>query len=150
MSNQFRVLGVVLNARARIHHALQGLYGVGPHQANIVLANLGIHPDTKTEALGNDMDAIRNHVERSYLTKPQFERKQAEDIKAKIKMGCYEGQRHMFGLPVHGQRRKSNHKAQRRMSAWRHKFWGIPLAKERVVSPTKRRPPVAAKVAAKK
>lgn len=145
MSNQFRVLGVVINARARIHQSLQGLYGIGPHQANIICGTLGIHPDTKTEALGNDMDLVRNHVEKHYLTKPQFERKQAENIKAKIKMGSYEGQRHMFGLPVHGQRRKSNHMSQRRMAAWRHKFWGIPLAKERAQSPQRRRPPPATK-----
>mmetsp|Transcript_46906 Transcript_46906/g.92327 ORF Transcript_46906/g.92327 Transcript_46906/m.92327 type:complete len:143 (+) Transcript_46906:53-481(+) len=139
MSNQFRVLGVVLNSKARIHHALQGLYGVGPHQANSILAAVGVHPDTRTEKLGNDMDVFRSHIEKHYLTKPQLERKQAEDIKMKIKIGSYQGQRHMYGLPVHGQRRKSNHKSQRRMAAWRHKFWNIPLAKERASDRNNRR-----------
>ena len=130
---QFRVLNTALNPKHRIQHALTKIYGIGKHQSHKIVAQLGVHPDMKVEDLYNDMDKVRNLVDSQYETKVNLNKQIGENIRDKIDIGCYQGQRHLFGLPVHGQRTKSNAKSNRRMTIQRMRSMGVPMFKEKKV-----------------
>ena len=104
-----RISGIDLPRDKRIEVALTYIYGIGPHRAAEVLAKTGIDPDTRVKDLTDDQEAqLREAIEHSYIIEGDLRRETAMNIKRLSEIGCYRGLRHRRGLPVHGQRTKTN------------------------------------------
>ena len=104
-----RLAGVDLPREKRMVIALTYIYGVGPTRAKETLEATGISPDLRARDLGDeDLVKLRNHLEGNYKVEGDLRREVAADIRRKIEIGCYQGLRHRRGLPVHGQRTKTN------------------------------------------
>jgi small subunit ribosomal protein S13 len=104
-----RLAGVDLPREKRMVIALTYIYGVGPTRAKETLEATGISPDLRARDLGDeDLVKLRNYLEANYKVEGDLRREVAADIRRKIEIGCYEGVRHRRGLPVHGQRTKTN------------------------------------------
>ena len=93
----------------RIEVALTYIYGIGPARAAEVLNKTGINPDIRVKDLTEDQEALlRETIEHNYLIEGDLRRETAMNIKRLSEIGCYRGLRHRRGLPVHGQRTKTN------------------------------------------
>lgn len=104
-----RIAGVVLPQNKRIEVALTYLYGIGRPLANKILASAQINPDTRTNALRDDeVNKLRELIEKSYRVEGDLKREVLGNIKRLKEIGCYRGMRHAKGLPVRGQRTKTN------------------------------------------
>jgi small subunit ribosomal protein S13 len=104
-----RLAGVDLPRDKRLEVALTYIYGVGRTRAKLTLEATGISPDLRARDLtDDDVVRLRDHIEGSYKIEGDLRREVAADIRRKIEIGCYEGIRHRRGLPVHGQRTKTN------------------------------------------
>ena len=104
-----RISGIDLPRDKRIEVALTYVYGIGPSRAAEVLAKTGINPDTRVKDLTDDQEAqLREAIEHSYLIEGDLRRETALNIKRLSEIGCYRGLRHRRGLPVRGQRTKTN------------------------------------------
>ena len=104
-----RISGIDLPRDKRIEVALTYVYGIGPSRAAEVLAKTGINPDTRVKDLTDDQEAqLREAIEHSYLIEGDLRRETAMNIKRLSEIGCYRGLRHRRGLPVRGQRTKTN------------------------------------------
>jgi small subunit ribosomal protein S13 len=104
-----RLAGVDLPREKRMVIALTYIYGVGPTRAKETLQATGISPDLRARDLSDeDLVKLRNHLEGNYKVEGDLRREVAADIRRKIEIGCYQGLRHRRGLPVHGQRTKTN------------------------------------------
>ena len=104
-----RISGIDLPREKRIEVALTYVYGIGPARAAEVLAKTGIDPDIRVKDLTDDQEAqLREAIEHSYLIEGDLRRETAMNIKRLSEIGCYRGLRHRRGLPVHGQRTKTN------------------------------------------
>ncbi|MDY4755025.1 MAG: 30S ribosomal protein S13 [Candidatus Faecousia sp.] len=104
-----RISGIDLPRDKRIEVALTYVYGIGPSRAAEVLAKTGINPDTRVKDLTDEQEAqLREAIEHSYLIEGDLRRETAMNIKRLSEIGCYRGLRHRRGLPVHGQRTKTN------------------------------------------
>ncbi len=104
-----RLVGVDLPRDKRLEVALTYIYGVGRTRALQTLAATGISPDLRVKDLGDaELVALRDHLEGSYKLEGDLRREVAADIRRKIEIGSYEGIRHRRGLPVRGQRTKTN------------------------------------------
>ena len=104
-----RISGIDLPREKRIEVALTYVYGIGPARAAEVLAKTGINPDTRVKDLTDDQEAqLREAIEHSYIIEGDLRRETAMNIKRLSEIGCYRGLRHRRGLPVHGQRTKTN------------------------------------------
>jgi small subunit ribosomal protein S13 len=104
-----RLSGVDLPREKRLIIALTYIYGVGPTRAKETLEATGISPDLRARDLSDeDLAALRTHIEANYRVEGDLRREVAADIRRKIEIGCYQGLRHRRGLPVHGQRTKTN------------------------------------------
>ena len=104
-----RLSGVDLPREKRLVIALTYIYGVGPTRAKETLEATGISPDLRARDLTDDqLVLLRNHIEGNYKVEGDLRREVAADIRRKVEIGCYEGVRHRRGLPVHGQRTKTN------------------------------------------
>ena len=104
-----RISGIDLPRDKRIEVALTYIYGIGPSRASEVLEKTGIDPDTRVKDLTEEQEALlRDTIEHHYLIEGDLRRKTAMDIKRLSEIGCYRGTRHRRGLPVHGQRTKTN------------------------------------------
>ena len=104
-----RISGIDLPREKRIEVALTYVYGIGPARAAEVLAKTGINPDTRVKDLTDDQEAqLREAIEHSYIIEGDPRRETAMNIKRLSEIGCYRGLRHRRGLPVHGQRTKTN------------------------------------------
>jgi small subunit ribosomal protein S13 len=104
-----RLAGVDLPREKRLVIALTYIYGVGPTRAKETLEATGISPDLRTRDLSDeDLVKLRNHLEGNYKVEGDLRREVAADIRRKIEIGSYQGLRHRRGLPVHGQRTKTN------------------------------------------
>lgn len=104
-----RISGIDLPRDKRIEVALTYIYGIGPHRAAEVLAKTGIDPDTRVKDLTDDQEAqLREAIEHHYIIEGDLRRETAMNIKRLSEIGCYRGLRHRRGLPVHGQRTKTN------------------------------------------
>ena len=98
-----RISGIDLPREKRIEVALTYIYGIGPARAAKVLEKTGINPDTRVKDLTEDQEAaLRETIE------GDLRRETAMNIKRLSEIGCYRGLRHRRGLPVHGQRTKTN------------------------------------------
>src|SRR3978361_101221 len=104
-----RLAGVDLPRDKRMEVALTYIYGVGPTRAKATLAATGISPDLRSRDLtDDDLVALRDFIDGNYNAAGDLRREVAADIRRKIEIGCYQGIRHRRGLPVHGQRTKTN------------------------------------------
>jgi small subunit ribosomal protein S13 len=104
-----RLAGVDLPREKRMVIALTYIYGVGPTRAKETLEATGISPDLRARDLSDEeLVKLRNHLEGNYKVEGDLRREVAADIRRKIEIGCYQGLRHRRGLPVHGQRTKTN------------------------------------------
>jgi small subunit ribosomal protein S13 len=104
-----RLAGVDIPRDKRVEVALTYIYGVGRTRSKQTLANTGIDPNTRVKDLTDDqLLALREHIEGVYKVEGDLRREVAADIRRKVEIGSYQGIRHRRGLPVHGQRTKTN------------------------------------------
>jgi small subunit ribosomal protein S13 len=104
-----RLVGVDLPREKRLEVALTYIYGVGRTRAAETLAATGLSGDVRVKDLGdNEVVALRDFLEGSYKLEGDLRREVAADIRRKVEIGCYQGLRHRRGLPVRGQRTKTN------------------------------------------
>ena len=104
-----RLAGVDLPREKRMVIALTYIYGVGPTRAKETLEATGISPDLRARDLSDeDLVKLRDHIDANFRVEGDLRREVAADIRRKIEIGCYQGLRHRRGLPVHGQRTKTN------------------------------------------
>ena len=104
-----RISGIDLPRDKRIEVALTYIYGIGPARAAKVLETTQIDPDTRVKDLTEDQEAqLRETIEHNYTIEGDLRRETAMNIKRLNEIGCYRGLRHRRGLPVHGQRTKTN------------------------------------------
>jgi small subunit ribosomal protein S13 len=104
-----RVVGIDVPNQKAIWIALTYVYGIGRHNSMDVLNEAGIDPNTKAGKLTEDqLSRINQIIERSYITGGQLRRQITQNIARLRDIGCYRGIRHRKGLPVHGQRTRSN------------------------------------------
>ena len=104
-----RIAGVDIPNNKRVEIALTYIYGIGRKSANDILAATGINPDTRAKDLTEDEVAkLRDESEKSYTVEGDLRRDVALNIKRMVEINCYRGIRHRKGLPVRGQRTKTN------------------------------------------
>ncbi len=104
-----RLAGVDLPNSKRIEIALTYIYGIGRKSSNDILAKTGISPDTRAKDLTDDEIAkLRDEIQENYKVEGDLKRDVAMDIKRMVEINCYRGIRHRKGLPVRGQRTKTN------------------------------------------
>ena len=104
-----RISGIDLPREKRIEIALTYIYGIGPARAAKVLEITEIDPDTRVKDLTEEQEAaLRETIEANYTIEGDLRRETAMNIKRLSEIGCYRGLRHRRGLPVHGQRTKTN------------------------------------------
>ena len=104
-----RISGVDIPNNKRMEYALTYIYGIGRKSANDILAATGINPDTRAKDLTEEEIAkLRDVIESSYTVEGDLRREVALNIKRMVEVNCYRGIRHRKGLPVRGQRTKTN------------------------------------------
>ena len=104
-----RISGIDLPRDKRIEVALTYIYGIGPARAAKVLETIKIDPDTRVKDLTEEQEGLlREAIEHNYTIEGDLRRETAMNIKRLNEIGCYRGLRHRRGLPVHGQRTKTN------------------------------------------
>ena len=104
-----RISGVDLPREKRIEIALTYIYGIGRKTASDIIAATGINPDTRVKDITEDeVSKLREYIDRKVKVEGDLRRETAFDIKRLIEIGCYRGVRHRKGLPVRGQRSKTN------------------------------------------
>ena len=104
-----RIAGVDLPNDKRVEIALTYIYGIGNTSASEIIKNTGINPDTRVKDLSEDEVAkIRDQIENNYQVEGDLRREVQQNIKRLSDIGCLRGRRHRLGLPVRGQRTKTN------------------------------------------
>ncbi|KUK13123.1 MAG: 30S ribosomal protein S13 [Synergistetes bacterium] len=104
-----RIAGVDLPRDKRVEIALTYIYGIGLSRSKEILKNTGIDPNKRVKDLTEEEIAkIRDYIEKNYKVEGELRREVAMNIKRLIEIGCYRGIRHKLGLPVRGQRTRSN------------------------------------------
>jgi len=104
-----RIAGVDLPREKRLEIALTYVYGMGRTRAKETLEATGVSPDLRVKDMtDSDLVALRDHIDANYKVEGDLRREVAADIRRKVEIGCYQGIRHRRGLPVHGQRTKTN------------------------------------------
>ena len=109
-----RVAGVDIPANKRVEISLRYIYGIGPTLSKQILAQTGVNPDTRVRDLSDeDLNRIREVVDKEYKVEGDLRKEITFNIKRLIEIGSYRGLRHRRGLPVHGQRTKTNARTKR-------------------------------------
>lgn len=109
-----RISGVDLPRDKRVEIALTYLYGIGLTRSQEVLANTGVNPDTRVKDLTDEEVAnLRAYIETNYQIEGDLRRLEAMNIKRLVDIGTYRGRRHRLGLPVRGQRTRTNARTRR-------------------------------------
>ena len=104
-----RIAGVDLPREKRVEIGLTYVYGIGKASSNRILAEAGINPDTRVRDLTDEEVAkIRDIIAESQTVEGDLRREIALNIKRLVEIGCYRGIRHRRGLPVRGQKTKTN------------------------------------------
>jgi small subunit ribosomal protein S13 len=104
-----RIAGVDLPKNKRIEVGLTYIYGIGPHRAGQILNKTGVNPDTRVHQLSDeDVTKLRSVIENDYAVEGSLRGEISMAIKRLIDIGSYRGLRHRRGLPVRGQRTKTN------------------------------------------
>jgi small subunit ribosomal protein S13 len=104
-----RIAGIDLPREKRAEIGLTYIYGIGRSSSNVILREAGVNPDTRVKDLAEDEIArLRDVIARNYRVEGDLRREVSMNIKRLMEIGCYRGLRHRRGLPVHGQRTKTN------------------------------------------
>ncbi|GFR35249.1 30S ribosomal protein S13 [Thermobrachium celere] len=104
-----RIAGVVLPREKRVEIALTYIYGIGRPSANKILQATGVNPDTRVKDLTEEeVNKLREYIDKNFVVEGDLRREIALNIKRLMEIGCYRGLRHRRGLPVRGQRTKTN------------------------------------------
>jgi small subunit ribosomal protein S13 len=103
-----RVLGVDIPGRKRIEYSLRYISGIGPGRARVIVAKSGIDPAKKADQLSDDEINKITHLLGEYRIEGDLRREVSQNIKRLIGIGCFRGSRHRKGLPVRGQRTRTN------------------------------------------
>ena len=104
-----RIAGIDLPREKRIEIGLTYIYGIGLTTSQKMLAEVGINPDTRVKDLSeNDISKLRDYIEHHLKVEGDLRREVSLNIKRLVEIGCYRGVRHRKGLPVRGQRSKTN------------------------------------------
>ena len=104
-----RIAGVDIPNNKRIEIALTYIYGIGLKSAQDILAKTGINPDTRAKDLSeSEIAQLRDEIEANYRVEGDLRREVSLNIKNLVEINCYRGIRHRKGLPVRGQRTKTN------------------------------------------
>ena len=104
-----RIAGVDLPREKRMEIALTYIYGIGRTRAAETLAATGVSPDVRVkDATEEDLVKLREYIDANFKVEGDLRREVQADIRRKIEIGSYQGLRHRRGLPVHGQRTKTN------------------------------------------
>lgn len=104
-----RIAGIDLPREKRVEIGLTYIYGIGRSSSNVILREAGVNPDTRVKDLAEDEIArLRDVIARNYRVEGDLRREVSMNVKRLMEIGCYRGLRHRRGLPVHGQRTKTN------------------------------------------
>ena len=104
-----RIAGVDLPKEKRIEAALTYIYGIGDTRAKEIISATGINPDARAKDLTEtDVSVMREYISKNFQVEGDLRRDVQMNIKRLVEIGCYRGLRHRRGLPVHGQRTKTN------------------------------------------
>ncbi|NJP08537.1 MAG: 30S ribosomal protein S13 [Leptolyngbyaceae cyanobacterium RU_5_1] len=109
-----RIAGVDLPRDKRVEIGLTYIYGIGLTRSKAILAATGVNPDTRVKDLGDaEVAALRAELEGNYQVEGDLRRLEAMNIKRLMDIGTYRGRRHRLGLPVRGQRTRTNARTRR-------------------------------------
>ncbi len=109
-----RIAGVDLPRDKRVEIALTYIYGIGLSRSQEILAATGINPDTRAKDLDvNEETTLRSYIEENYQVEGDLRRLENMNIKRLVDIGTYRGRRHRSGLPVRGQRTRTNARTRR-------------------------------------
>ena len=104
-----RIAGIDLPREKRVEIGLTYIFGIGRKSAKDILTMAGVNPDTRVKDLTEDQEAaLRDVIDKNYTIEGDLRREVALNIKRLTEIGCYRGLRHRRGLPVRGQRTKTN------------------------------------------
>jgi small subunit ribosomal protein S13 len=104
-----RIAGINIPLNKRVEIGLTYIYGIGRPTSTEILAELGIEPDRKVRDLTDDeVSKLRDIIDRDYVVEGDLRRERSQNIKRLMEIGCYRGLRHRRGLPVRGQRTRTN------------------------------------------
>ena len=104
-----RIEGVDLPRDKRIEVGLTYIYGIGPTRAREIISATDVNPDVRVKDLTEtDVSALREYISKNFKVEGDLRRDVQMNIKRLVEIGCYRGIRHRRGLPVHGQRTKTN------------------------------------------
>ena len=104
-----RIAGINIPLNKRVEVGLTYIYGVGTSQARRVLADAGVEPDRKVRDLTEDeVRKLRDAIDQNLTVEGDLRRERSQNVKRLMEIGCYRGLRHRRGLPVDGQRTKTN------------------------------------------
>ena len=104
-----RIAGVNIPREKRVEIGLTYVFGIGKSTSQKVLGELGIDPNTKVRDLTDEeVTRLRNHVDQNLMVEGDLRRERSQNIKRLMEIGCYRGIRHRRGLPVRGQRTRTN------------------------------------------
>ncbi len=109
-----RISGIDIPMNKRVEISLQSIFGIGATTSRVILAQIGVSPDTKTRDLTEqEVSQIREAIDKGYQVEGDLRREVNLNIKRLTEIGCYRGMRHRRGLPVHGQRTRTNARTKR-------------------------------------
>src|SRR5437763_9653975 len=104
-----RISGINIPLNKRVEIGLTYIYGIGRSTSNELLSQVGVSPDTYVRDLTDDeVGRLRDAIDRDLMVEGDLRRARSQDIKRLMEIGSYRGMRHRRGLPVHGQRTKTN------------------------------------------
>lgn len=104
-----RIAGVDLPREKRVEIGLTYIFGIGRTKSNDILSKTAISPDTRVRDLTDDeINKLREMIDKDFKVEGDLRREIALNIKRLVEIGCYRGRRHRMGLPVRGQRTKTN------------------------------------------
>lgn len=113
-----RIAGVDLPDSKTIEIALTYIYGIGRTRSKEILLSVEINPETKTKALTDkDVSRLREKIEKNFTLESDLKRLTALNIKRLVEINCYRGRRHILGLPLRGQRTKTNAQTRKRTTS---------------------------------
>jgi small subunit ribosomal protein S13 len=109
-----RIAGVDLPRDKRVEIGLTYIFGIGRSTSNEILEQTSVHPDTRVKDLAeSEIARLRDVIARGYRVEGDLRREVSLNIKRLMEIGCYRGLRHRRGLPVHGQRTRTNARTKR-------------------------------------
>ncbi len=109
-----RIAGVDLPRDKRVEIGLRYIYGIGPTRAHQILQRTGVSPDTRVKDLTDaEVTTLREDLEKNYEVEGDLRRLESMNIKRLMDIGTYRGRRHRMGLPVRGQRTRTNARTRR-------------------------------------